>query len=325
MHRSRRTAALALGVFALACAGEEVGAQAYPSKPLRVIVPYPPGGGVDAIARAVAPRLSERLAQPVVIDNRGGAGGNIGTEIAARTAPDGYTLMMGAAALAINASLYAKLSFDPVRDFTPISLLASTPNIVTVHPSMPVKTLRELIALARTTRGGINYGSAGNGTTSHLAGELLRSMAKIDLVHIPYKGTTGALTALVGGEAPLMLAPALTVLPQIQAGKLRALAITSSKRSSVLPDLPTVAESGLPGFEASQWYGVLLPVGAAPEIVDRLNREIVAVLKLPEVSQALARDGSILVGSSASEFSTYLKSEIDKWAKVVKASGARVD
>jgi tripartite-type tricarboxylate transporter receptor subunit TctC len=300
-------------------------AQPYPSKAVRFIVPYPPGGGVDALARGISPKLSERLGQPIIIDNRGGAGGNIGTEVAARTPPDGYAMMMGAAALAINASLYEKLSFDPVKDFTPVSLLASTPNIVTVHPSLPVKNMRELIALAKATKGGINYGSAGNGTTSHLAAELLRSMAKIELVHIPYKGTTGALIALLGGEAPLMLAPALTVLPQIQAGKLRALAITSTRRSSVLPNLPTVAESGLPGFEASQWYGVLLPAGASAEIIGRLNREIVAVLKLPEVSEALARDGTIAIGSTPAEFAAYLRSEIDKWAKVVKASGARVD
>jgi len=300
-------------------------AQTWPAKPIRFIVPYPPGGGVDAIARAISPRLAERLGQPIVIDNRGGAGGNIGTEVAARLAGDGYTLMMGAAALAINVSLYSKLPFDPVKDFTPVSLIASTPNIVTVHPSLPVKTIRELIALARRTPGGINYGSAGNGTTSHLAGELLRSMAKADLVHIPYKGTTGALIALLSGESPLMLAPALTVMPQIQAGKLRAIAITSAKRSAALPDLPTVAESGLPGFEASQWYGLLLPGAAPGEIVARLHRELVAVLKLPDVSETLSRDGTVAIASTPAEFASYIASEIDKWAKVVKASGARVD
>jgi tripartite-type tricarboxylate transporter receptor subunit TctC len=300
-------------------------AQAYPSKPIRFIVPYPAGGGVDILARMVAPRLSERLGQQVVIDNRGGAGGNIGTELASRALPDGYTLMMGAAALAINMSLYDKLPFDPVKDFQAVSLLAATPNLVTVHPSVPAQSMREFLALAQRQKDGMNYASAGNGTTSHLAAELLKVMAKVPLTHVPYKGTTPAVVALLSGEVPLMLAPALTVLPHVHAGKVRALAITSTKRSEALPELPTVSESGVRGYEANQWYGVLVPAGTPAAIVAQLNREIGQILRQPEVTQRLAKEGSIALGGTPDDFAAYLKAEIAKWSRVVKLSGARVD
>ncbi len=312
-------------VWSIALCASNGLAQSYPIKPIRLIVPYPAGGGVDTLARLIAPKLTERLGQQVVVDNRGGAGGNIGTELAARAAPDGYTMVMGAAALAINVSLYDKLLFDPVRDFAAVSLLAATPNIVAVHPSLQVKSVRELITLAKATAGGINYASAGNGTTSHLAAELLKSMAKINLVHVPYKGTTPALIAIVSGEVPLMLAPALTVLPHVNSGKLRSLAITSRNRSAALPDLRTVAESGLPGYEASQWYGVLVPTGTPQEIVNLLNREIAGIMHMAEVSERLAREGSIPLGGTPQQFAAYLRDEIVKWSKVVKISGARVD
>jgi tripartite-type tricarboxylate transporter receptor subunit TctC len=305
--------------------GVAAAAEVYPSKPVRLVVPYPPAGGVDAIARLISPKLSERLGQQIVLDNRGGAGGNIGTEYAARAPRDGYTLMMGAAALAINVTLYDKLPFDPVRDFVAISLLASTPNIITVHPSMPVRSVKDLIRTAQKTPGSVMYGSAGNGTTSHLAAELMKSMAKIDLVHVPYKGTTGALVALLSGEAPLMFAPALTVLPQINGGKLRAVAITSSVRSAALPRLPTVAESGLPGYEASQWYGLLAPAQVSPQIITLLHARTVEALRDPAVTAQLAKEGSIPIGGSPVQFAEHLKSEIGKWAKVVKQSGATVD
>lgn len=325
MESILRPAMVVLGSVCLGLAAVPSFAQAYPAKPIRLIVPYAAGGGVDTLARLIAPRLAERLGQQIVVDNRGGAGGNIGTELAARAVADGYTMVMGAAALTINVSLYAKLPFDPVRDFTAVSLLAATPNIVAVHPSLQVKSMRELIALAKATPRGINYASAGNGTTSHLAAELLKSMAMINLVHVPYKGTTPALIAILSGEVPLMLAPALTVLPHVNNGKLRALAITSRSRSAALADLPTVAESGLPGYEASQWYGVLVPAGTPQEIVDHLNREIASIMRMADVTDRLAREGSIPIGDTPQQFSEYLRDEIVKWAKVVKISGARVD
>jgi tripartite-type tricarboxylate transporter receptor subunit TctC len=297
----------------------------YPSKPVRIIVPYPPGGGVDAVARLVSSKLSERIGQQIVIDNRGGAGGNIGTELASRSVADGYTLVMGAAALAINVSLYKKLPFDPLKDFAPISLLASTPNIVAVHPSLPVKSVKELIALAQQNPGIINYGSAGNGTTSHLAGELLKSMAKIDIVHVPYKGTTAAIVAILSGESPLMLAPALTLKSHINAGKIRGLAITSKTRSEAFPKLGTVSESGLKGYEASQWYGILAPRGLATQHISFLHKNIVAVMRDEMVKSSLSNEGSLIIGSTPSEFSQHINSEIEKWEKVVKQSSARID
>jgi tripartite-type tricarboxylate transporter receptor subunit TctC len=222
-------------------------------------------------------------------------------------------------------SLYRKLPFDPQRDFAPVSLLASTPNLVTVHPSLPAKSVADLLRIARSAPGKINFASAGSGTTSHLAGELLATMAHVKLVHVPYKGTGPAVVALLSGEVPLMLAPALTVLPHVQAGRVRAIATTSAKRSDALPDVPTVAESGVPGYEASQWYGVLVPRGTPPAIVDRLNREIVAIMNDADVKARLAREGSVAIGDTPQEFASHLRAEIAKWSRVVKVSGARVD
>jgi tripartite-type tricarboxylate transporter receptor subunit TctC len=310
---------------ALAWSASDARAQGYPNQPIRLIVPYAAGGGVDLIARAVAPKLTEKLGQPVVIDNRGGAGGNIGTELAARTEPNGYTLVMGAAALAINVSLYRKLPFDPVKDFAPISLLAATPNILAVHTVVPSKSVKELIALAKSKPGGLNYASAGNGTTSHLAAELFKTMAGVDIVHIPYKGTSPAVVALLSGEAAIMLAPALTLIPHIRANRVKGLAVTGAKRSPAIPELPTVAESGVPGFEARQWYGALAPAGTPAEIVARLNKEMVAIVQSPEVAGRLQKEGSEPIGSTPDEFARYIKAEIAKWAKVVRASGAQLD
>jgi len=310
---------------ALALSSGGAFAQGYPGQPIRFIVPYAAGGGVDIVARAIAPKLSERLGQSVVIDNRGGAGGNIGTELAAKAEPNGYTLVMGAAAFAINVSLYRKLPFDPLKDFVPISLIAATPNILAVHPAVPAKSVRELIQLARAKPGSLNYASAGNGTTSHLAAELFKTMASINMVHIPYKGTSPAVVALLSGEVAVMLAPALTLLTHIKANKVRGLAVTGTKRSPAFPGLPTVAESGLPGFEARQWYGVLAPAGTPKEIVTRLNSEIVTIVRSPEVTKRFLSDGSEPVGSTPEEFARYIKAEIAKWAKAVEASGARVD
>ncbi len=313
-----------LGVMAaLYCLGSA--AQAYPAKPIRLIVPFVPGGGADTAARLFGIKLSENLSQQVIIDNRGGAGGTIGADIASKTAPDGYNLLLGSANLAMNVSLYGKQSYDPVRDFVTISLLASTPNVIAVHPSLPVRSVKDLIALAKGAPGQINYASGGSGSTSHLAAELFKAMAQVQIVHVPYKGTGPALIAVLSGEAPLTMAPALVVLPHVKTAKMRALAITSTQRSKAIPELPTVAEAGVPGYEASQWYGVMAPAGTPDGIVTRLHGELVKIVKSPDMSARLVAEASIPIGSSPQEFSSYLKEEIVKWARAVKLSGARVD
>jgi tripartite-type tricarboxylate transporter receptor subunit TctC len=292
---------------------------AYPHRAVKFMVPYAAGGGVDKIARVIGQQLAKSLGQPIVIDNRGGAAGNIGTELAVRAEPDGYTILMGAAALAINATLYRNLAFDPVKDLVPVSLIAKTPNIVVVHPEVPVKSIKELVALAKSKPGALNYASAGSGTTSHLAAELLDSVAGIKMTHIPYKGTAPAVTGILGAEVQVMLAPALTVLPYIKAGKLRALATTGAERSSAFPDTPTVSQSGYPGFEASQWYGVLAPAGTPEPILARLNADLVKAVQSTEVRTALLSEGSEPIGSTREAFDRYLKAEIARWAKAIPA------
>lgn len=293
-------------------------AQSYPDRPIHFNVPYDVGGGVDNIARVIGTPLAQALGQAVIIENHGGAAGNIGTELAARAAPDGYTIVMGAAALAINESLYRKLPFNALKDFAPVSLIAKTPNIVTVNPRLPVKNIKQLIALARAHPGKLNYASAGSGTTPHLAAELFDSMAGVHMTHVPYRGSGPAVIALLSDQVDLMITPALTVWPQIKAGKLRGIAITGTQRSPAFPDLPTVAEAGLPGYEASQWYGVLVPAGTPTPIIERLSRELIKVVKLPSVVQTLDREGSEPVGSTPEAFAQFLKTEIDRWAKVIK-------
>jgi tripartite-type tricarboxylate transporter receptor subunit TctC len=319
----RFTAYLFFVLFAAASLG--AGAADYPNRPVRFIVPYAPGGGVDIVARLIAPKLSQSLGEPLVIDNRGGAGGNIGTALGAKAEPDGYTIVMAAAAFAINASLYRKLPFDPEKDFVPVSLIAATPNILAVHPSVPAKSVEELIRLAKAKPHALNYASAGNGTTSHLAAELFKTMADVDIVHVPYKGTSPAVTAMLSGESQVMFAPALALVGHIKANKLRALAITSTQRSPAFPDLPTVAEAGVPGFEARQWYGVVAPAGTPKEIVARLSGEIAKIVQTPELKKHFLNEGSEPIGSSPEEFGRYIHAEIAKWAKVVKASGAHID
>jgi tripartite-type tricarboxylate transporter receptor subunit TctC len=308
---------MAAGLSTLSGLAAAETAAAYPSRPVKMIVPYAAGGGVDKIARVIGQQMAKGLGQAVVIDNRGGAAGNIGTELGVRAEPDGYTIVMGAAALAINVTLYRNLTFDPVKDLAPISLIAKTPNIVVVHPQVPAKTLQELVALAKSKPGALNYASAGAGTTSHLAAELLDSVAGIKMTHIPYKGTAPAVTGILGGEVQVMLAPALAVLPLIKSGKLRALAMTGADRSSAFPDIPTVAQSGYPGFEASQWYGVLAPAGTPEPILARLNQEVVKAIKSTEVRNALLGEGSEPIGSTREVFGQFLKSEIGRWAKAI--------
>jgi len=301
-------------------------ADAYPAKPVRFVVAFPPGGGTDIIARAIAQKLAERIAQQVVVDNRPGAGGNIGTDIVAKSAPDGYTMLMGSAGpLAINASLFGKMPFDPIKDLAPVTLAASTPNVLVVHPSLRVATVKELIALAKARPGEINFASSGHGTPAHLAGELFNSMAGVKMVHVPYKGAAPALADLLGGQVQLMFSTMPPALPHVKDGKLRALAVTSAKRSPAAPDIPTLDEIALPGFEANTWHGVVVPAGTPATIVARLNREIVAILHLPDVVERFSSQGAEALGSTPEEFAAYIRSETLKWAKVVRDSGAKAE
>ena len=307
------------------CGCSSAFAQSYPMKPIRMIVAYPPGGGTDIVGRMMAQKMSENFAQTVVIDNRGGAAGSIGSEIAAKSVPDGYTILMGnVAPNAINVSLYAKLGYDPVRDFEPVSLVASTPNILVVHPTLAVKTVSDLIALAKAKPGTLNYPSAGLGSSSHLAGELLDSIAGVKMVHIPYKGGGPALTDLLGGQMQLMFATMPAAMPHVRSGKLRAVAVTSVKRSQAMPELPTIGET-LKGYEASTWYGVLAPARTPRPIVTKLHGEIVKILGVAKTRDKLLLQGFEPVGGTPAEFGAYIKSEIEKWGKVVKASGAKAD
>ena len=301
-------------------------ADAYPAKPVRFVVAFPPGGGTDIIARAIAQKLAERIAQQVVVDNRPGAGGNIGTDIVAKSAPDGYTMLMGSAGpLAINASLFGKMPFDPIKDLAPVTLAASTPNVLVVHPSLRAATVKELIALAKARPGEINFASSGHGTPAHLAGELFNSMAGVKMVHVPYKGAAPALADLLGGQVQLMFSTMPPALPHVKDGKLRALAVTSAKRSPAAPDIPTLDEIALPGFEANTWHGVVVPAGTPATIVARLNREIVAILHLPDVVERFSSQGAEALGSTPEEFAAYIRSETLKWAKVVRDSGAKAE
>jgi tripartite-type tricarboxylate transporter receptor subunit TctC len=326
--RGKMVSIRTIAVFGLCSAAAahaaDGGTDSYPVKPIRFIIPFAPGGGADAMARVVAPRLAENLKQQVIVDNRAGAGGNIGAEIGARAAPDGYTIVMGSANLAVNMALYEKQSFDALRDFAPVTLLATTPNLVVIHPSLPAKSVKDLIALAHAAPGKINYSSGGSGSTPHLTAELFKTMAKVNIVHVPYKGTGPAVLALLGGEVSLTMVPALSVLPQIKAGRVRTLAITSARRAAAFPDLPTVAES-VPGYEASQWYGVLVPAKTPDPIIAQLNSECVKIVQNPEFTARLTSEASIPGGTTPQQFGAYFKEEVTKWAKVVKFSGARVD
>ena len=296
-------------------------AQSYPAKPVRVVVPSSPGGGTDIIARIVAPELSKRLGQQFVIDNRPGAGTMIGIEIVAKAPADGYVLLMTPSTLAINSALYKKVPYDPVHDFAPITELISSPSIIVVHPSVPAKTIKELIAFARSRPGQINYASAGAGTYPHMTMELFQSMAKVKMVHIPNKGTGPAMIDMLAGNTAVMAGTILSVMPQVRAGRLRALGISSEKRSPVAPEIPTVAEAGLPGFEAVQWYGFLAPAKTPREIITRLHAETVRVLQQPETKERFASDGADPVGNSPDEFARFIQSELVKWAKVARGAG----
>ncbi len=312
-----------LGLGAVASPGF---AQGYPNRPIRFIIPFAPGGPTDILGRAVGQKLAESVGQSVVIENRGGAGGNIGAELAAKSPADGYTMFMGATSThGINPHLYRKIGYDPIKDFSPVTLVANTPSLLAVHPALPVKTVRDLIELARARPGQLTYGSAGNGSSNHLAGVLLCLMAGVDMTHIPYKGSGPALVDVMAGQVPFMFNNTASVMPFVKAGKLRAVALTSLERSPLVPGVPTVAESGLPGFEVRSWHGVFVPAGTPAEIITLLNTRIVAGLAAPDVKERLSAQGVELVGNRPEEFAAFVRAELAKWGKVVKASGARAD
>ncbi len=317
--------AVALTLVAIG-AWAQAPAPTYPTKPIRLVVPFPPGGATDILARAVGQRLTEVWGQSVVIDNRPGAGGNIGTELVAKSAPDGYTLEMGTVGThAINASLYSKLPYDHVKDFVPVILVAGVPNVLVVNPSLPVSSVAELIAYAKANPGKLNFASSGNGTSIHLSGELFKTMAGVQITHVPYKGSAPALQDLLGGQVQLMFDNLPPSLPNIKAGKLKALAVTSATRAPALPDVPTMAEAGLPGFEASSWFGILAPAGTPPAIVAKLNAEIAKWLASPEAQEKLLALGANPAGGTPEDYAKHIAAETSKWAKVVKESGAKVD
>lgn len=303
----------------LACSAA---AQNYPSKPIRMVVVSTPGGSVDTLARMVGPKLAEKWGQQVVVDNRPGAGGAIAGELVARAAPDGYTLLIGTiASLGTNVSLQKKLPYDPVKDFSPVTLVATQNLMLLIHPSVPAKTVRELVRLAKAQPGKLSFASAGNGTGGHLSGELFRMLAGIDMLHIPYKGVAPALIDVVSGQVSMTFASILSGQPQYKSGKLRALAVTGAKRSAAVPELPTMMEAGVKDYESATWYGIAAPAGTPQEIVAKLNAEIVAILKSPEMHDRLSKEGADPVGNSPAEFGKFIQSEIEKWRKVIRAAG----
>ncbi len=288
-------------------------------------MPYPPGGPTDIVARLVGQKLAERYKQSVVIENKAGAGGNLGAENVARAPADGYSLLVGTTAHAINPSVFKQLNYDFVADFAPVALFTRIPLVLVVHPSVPANTVQEFIALSRKPGAGLAYASSGNGQSTHLAAELFKSMTGADLTHVPYKGSAPALTDLAGGQVAAMFDTTLSAMPQVKAGRLRALAVTSSGRSSAAPDLPTIAESGVPGFEATAWNGLLAPAGTPKEIVAELNQAVNEILKHPELAQRLAADGAEAGSATVAEFTGFIRDEVEKWAKVAKSSGAVVN
>lgn len=304
-------------------------AQNFPTKPIRFIVPYPPGGPLDTIARLTGQQVSQRLGQPVIIDNKPGAGGNLGADAVAKSAPDGYTILMGAVAThAINPTLYKKMPYDAAKDFAPITLLVSTPNVLVVNPSVKARSVTELIALAKREPGKLNFGSGSNGSAGHLAGELFKSMAGVDMTHVPYKGSAPAQQDLLAGQIQIMFDNLASAMPQIKAGKLAALAVTTAKRSALAPDLPTIAESGgaaLAGFDISTWFGVFAPAGTPKEIVAVLNQEFNRAIHVAEVKEKLDAMGADALGSTPEAFAAHIKTEASKYADVIKKSGAQVD
>ena len=315
----------ALIALALACGAAAALAQAYPAKPIRLVVGFPPGGGVDINARLIAPKLQEYLGQQVIVDNRPGAGTNIANELVAKSPPDGYTLLVNTAAVAINMSLYKKVPFDTLRDFTAVSVISQSPNILVVHPSVPAKNVKELVALARSKPGALNYSSSGSGTTQHLAGELFKLRTKTDVVHVPYKGSAPSLTALMGGEVSFSFANIPAIYSHVKSGRLRPLANLGPARSELMPEVPTMKQAGVNGVEVVVWYGLLAPAATPRDIVNKLADAIGRAVRSPDTRQRLIDQGAEPAGSTPEEFGRLLKEEVAKWAEVVRISGARAD
>jgi tripartite-type tricarboxylate transporter receptor subunit TctC len=300
-------------------------AQQYPVRPIRLVVPFPPGGGTDTMARAIAPKLSEYLGQQVVPENRGGAGANIGAEVAAKSPPDGYTLMLATITNAIGATLYTRLNYDLARDFATITQLATTPHILVVHPSVPVKSVKEFTAFTRARPGELTYSSSGSGSAAHLAGELYSSLTGTKMIHVPYKGGGPSMIALVGGEVSLCFATMPSAVGYVRAGRLRGIAVTTEKRSPSMPDLPTIAETGITGYEAGSWYGLSAPAGTPKDVISRLHAETVKVMALPDIKERLFNAGFEVVTSNPEAFGAFTRSEIQKWGKLVRATGLKVE
>jgi len=320
---SRRTAlAVCAGIIFSGAAR----ADTYPAHPVKIVVPFPAGGSNDIIARILAQKLSERTGQQFVVENRGGAGGNIGAEAVAKSAPDGYTVLVTAPPpLSTNIALYKSLPFDPAKDFAPVALLATVPIVLMVNPSLPVKTVPELVALARSKPGALNFGSSGIGSTNHLAGELLKRMTGIDIVHVPYKGAAPAMNDLIAGHIPMMFDNMPAVLPQVQGGSVRAIAVAGAKRATALPDVPTVAEQGVPGFEAFAWFGMVAPAKTPADVLGSLQREVETILKMPDVQKRFAELGADPGTVAGADFGKFLADDTAKWTKIIQASGASAE
>jgi len=326
--RWARAAAAWLGLLALPAGSLQAQPRedaAWPTKPVRMLVPFPPGGGTDILARQMAQKLAEGFGQAVLVENRGGAGGTIGTEAAARAAPDGYTIILVSGSHAINPSLYRTLPYDTLADFSPISLVATAPGILVGNPSLPAKNVRELVALARARPGLLTYASAGSGTPPHLAGELFRTLAGIDIVHVPYKGNAAALADVVAGHVSFTFPTMPSAMPQVSAGRLRAIAVTGERRSAAAPAIPTIAESGLAGYEATSWYGLLAPARTDTTLIARMSRDVTAILGSPDMKERFAVQGLEPAANTPQQFAAMIRADMAKWSKVVKASGARAD
>ena len=319
------TLAITASVALLAGATSMAGAQAFPTRPIRIIAPYVPGGGVDFVARVIAAKLSETIGQQVIVENRPGGGTNIGSELVMRSAPDGYMLLLGGVPNTANMTLFKKPPYDVVKDFAPVTQTTIAPNILAVHPSVPVRSVKDLIALAKSRRGELTFASAGIGSSNHLSGEQFRIMAGLDIIHVPYKGGGAAVTDLLAGQVSMYFGTTPSTVPHVRTGRLRALAVTSAQRSRATPDIPTMSETALPGFEQSAWHGILAPAGTPPAVIARLNSEVVRVLRLPEIIDRMAAQGVDVIGNSPAEFAAFIKQDVVKYEKLVKSAGIKIE